>query len=59
MLWNFAALAAAGYCLARSIIDLRARRYGWGSAGLLSAAVFLAAPVQTHTVTVDLPVAEL
>lgn len=41
LLWNIAALAAAIYCIAKAVIDLRARRYGWGIVGLLSAAVFL------------------
>lgn len=57
ILWNFAALAAAIYCIAKAVIDLRARRYVWGIVGLLSAAVFLLTPIQTHAVKVDLPVA--
>lgn len=57
LLWNIAALAAAIYCIAKAVIDLRARRYGWGIVGLLSAAVFLLTPIQTHAVKVDLPVA--
>jgi len=57
LLWNIAALAAAVYCVAKAVIDLRARRYVWGVVGLLSAAVFLVMPIQTHAVKVDLPVA--
>jgi hypothetical protein len=57
LLWNVAALAAAVYCVLKAVSDLRARRYVWGIVGLLSAAVFLATPIQTHAVKVDLPVA--
>lgn len=56
-LWNFAALAAAIYCMGKAVIDLRARRYGWGIVGLLTAVVFLVTPIQTHAVKVDLPAA--
>jgi hypothetical protein len=56
-LWNIGALAAAIYCIAKAVIDLRARRYGWGIVGLLSAVVFLMTPIQTHAVKVDLPAA--
>lgn len=56
-LWNFAALAAGIYCVAKAVIDFRTGKYGWGVIGLLSAAVFLVAPIQTHAVKVDLPMA--
>jgi hypothetical protein len=56
-LWNFAALAAGIYSISKAVIDLRARRYGGGVIGLLSAVVFLIVPIQTHAVKVDLPVA--
>ena len=56
-LWSFAAVAAAIYCTVKAIIDLRARKYGWGIVGLLSAVVFLTTPIQTHAVKVDLPAA--
>jgi hypothetical protein len=55
--WNFAALAAAIYCMAKAVVDFRARRYGWGIVGLLSAVVFLVTPVPTHAVKIDLPLA--
>lgn len=55
-MWNIAALVAAVYCVATAVINLRARRYVWGIVGLLSAAVFLVTPIQTHAVKVDLPV---
>lgn len=57
LLWNIAALAAVIYCIAKAVIDLRARRYGWAIIGLLSAVVFLVTPIQTHAVKIDLPVA--
>jgi hypothetical protein len=56
-LWSIAALLAAIYCLTKAVIDLRAGRYVWGVVGLISAAVFMLTPVQTHAVKVDLPVA--
>lgn len=55
LLWAFATLLAAVYCIIKAIIDLRARRYAWGILGLASAAVFLLAPIQTHAVKMDLP----
>jgi hypothetical protein len=55
MLWfTIAALAAAAYCISRSIVDLRAKRYLWGAFGVLSAVFFIIAPVQTHAVKLDL-----
>ncbi len=56
-LWDMAALAAAIYCLTKAVMDLRSRRYGWGLLGLISVAVFLLTPIQTHVVTLDLPAA--
>ncbi|WP_242184974.1 hypothetical protein [Sphingomonas sp. CARO-RG-8B-R24-01] len=58
VVWNIAALAAAIYCLVKAVMDLRARRYGWGIVGLVSAVVFLVTPIQTRAVKIDLPVAE-
>ena len=55
LIWNLAALGAAIYCIAKAVIDLRARKYGWGIVGLLSAVVFLLTPIQTHAVKIDLP----
>ena len=54
LLWKIAALAAGIYCLAKAVIDLCARRYGWGIIGLLSGVVFFVKPIQTHAVKVDL-----
>jgi hypothetical protein len=55
ILWPVAASAAAIYCIAKALIDLRARRYAWGIVGLASAAVLLLTPIQTHAVKIDLP----
>jgi hypothetical protein len=55
--WLFASGAAAIYCIARAIFDLRQKRYVWAAFGLISAGVLLLTPVKTHAVKVDLPVA--
>lgn len=55
-LWNFAALGAGIFCIARSVVDLRGRKYAWGILGLASAVIFLLTPLQTHVVKIDLPV---
>lgn len=54
-LWMLALAAAGFYCLARGIVDLRARRYGWAVAGLASAAILLTVPIPSHAVKIDLP----
>jgi hypothetical protein len=54
--WNAAALVAVTYCLIKGVLDLRARRFVWGIAGLLSAAIILVTPIETHAVKVDLPI---
>lgn len=53
-LWMLALAAAGLYCLARGIVDLRARRYGWALAGLVSAAAILTVPIPSHAVKIDL-----
>lgn len=58
LFWSFAALGATIYCIVQAVINFRERRYVWGSIGLLSAAVFLLSPVQTHSVVIDLSAAE-
>lgn len=55
--WMAALLAVIVYCVVQSIRDFRARRYLWGSAAAMSAAVLVMMPVQSHVVTVDLPLA--
>jgi len=57
ILWTFAALVATIYCIAKAVIDLRAGRYVWSALGFGGAVVLAMMPVQTHSVTVDLPVA--
>ncbi|MES2055396.1 MAG: hypothetical protein V4564_05595 [Pseudomonadota bacterium] len=57
LIWTIAALVAGIYCIARSVVDLRQRKYAWGALGLISAAVFLLAPVPSHEVSVTLPIA--
>ncbi|MBB3874262.1 hypothetical protein [Sphingomonas aquatilis] len=44
------------YCLARGIIDLRARRYGWGLIGVFSAILLFLIPIPTNVIKLDLPV---
>ncbi len=55
--WMAALLAVTMYCVVQSIRDFRARRYLWGSAAAISAALLVLMPVQSHVVTVDLPLA--
>jgi len=57
LVWSFAALAAATYCIARAIVDIRQRKYVWGILGIASAIVFMLAPIQTHAIKIDLPAA--
>ena len=45
------------YCLARGIIDLRARRYGWGLIGVFSAVLLFSISISTNAIKVGLPVA--
>ena len=52
-LWSFAALPAGIYCIARAVVDLRLRKYGWGLFGIVSAAIFLLMPIHTHAVKFD------
>ncbi|MEO5493893.1 MAG: hypothetical protein ABIR08_07680 [Sphingomonas sp.] len=52
-------LAAFLFCLIRAVIDLRARRLGWGVAGLIVCGLLAwgsMTPISTHAVKVDLPV---
>lgn len=57
ILWTLAALVATIYCIAKAVIDLRAGKYAWSALGFASAVVLATMPVQTHSVTVDLPAA--
>ncbi len=48
-------MGAAIYCLARSIADLRQRRYGWAVAGAIAALVLFSMPIPSHAIKIDLP----
>ena len=54
--WTIVAIAAAAYCIARGVVDLRQRRYAWGAIGIFAGAAILLTPVQTHAVKMDLPI---
>lgn len=53
--WAVALLLSGAYCILRAVFDLRQKRYLWGAAGLVAAAIILIAPVPTHSI--DLPTA--
>jgi hypothetical protein len=53
--WVLAGLAAAIYCLARGIMDLRQGAMAWGVLGILSALVILSAPTAIHILSIRVP----
>ena len=53
--WLLASGIAGTYCLVRAIVDLWQRQYVWAALGLVSGAVLLLTPVQTHAVKIELP----
>jgi hypothetical protein len=53
--WLWLGTVAGVFCVVRGIADLRARRYLWGSLGVLAGLALLLIPVQTHVVKFDLP----
>jgi hypothetical protein len=53
--WVIVSFAAAAYCLARGIVDLRQRRFAWGALGIVSGILIMTVPIQTHAVKYDLP----
>ncbi len=55
MFWMLAGLCAGIYCIARAIRDFRDGNYIWTVLGILSGAVFLLTPIQSHAVKIDLP----
>ncbi len=57
LIWTIAAGFAGIYCIVRAFGDLKKRRYVVGALALISALIFLLAPVETHKMTVTLPVA--
>lgn len=51
-------LVLAGlYCLARGVMDLRAKRWVWGVLGIVAGIAIMAAPIPTQ-VQVELPAAQ-
>jgi|GEM_PF-2008810 len=51
-------LVAFVFCLVRTVLDFRARRFGWAYAGLAVSGLLLCAlltPIQTHAVKVAFP----
>ncbi|HWU73816.1 MAG TPA: hypothetical protein VN137_10020 [Sphingomonas sp.] len=58
MILGVATLVAFLFCFVRMVVDLRARRFGWATAGLIVSGLLLwgcLTPVETHAVKVDLP----
>jgi len=54
-------LVLAGlYCLARGVMDLRAKRWVWGVLGIVAGIAIMAAPIPTETraISIDLPAAQ-
>jgi hypothetical protein len=41
MMWLIISLLAAAYCIARSIVDFRARRFVWGTLGVVAGGALL------------------
>lgn len=55
--FSMAALGTVAiYCIAQAVRDLRAKRYVWAVAGLVSALVLVSIPIPSHAVKIDLPV---
>ncbi len=49
-------MALAGvFCLVRSILDFREKRYVLGVLGLVSGGIILLTPIPTHAIKIDLP----
>lgn len=56
MIWALAAGFAGIYCIIRAFGDFKQRKYVMGTLALMSALIFLLAPVESHKVTVTLPI---
>jgi hypothetical protein len=54
-LWFWAGLAAAIYCLARGIMDLRQGAVAWGVIGIASAVVIVSTPNPAHILSIHVP----
>ncbi|RSY89715.1 hypothetical protein DAH66_03470 [Sphingomonas koreensis] len=48
-------LFAAAFCVARLVIELRAKRWWWALAAAVSAIGIVTVPIPTHAVKIDLP----
>jgi hypothetical protein len=48
-------LAASLYCLARSAMDFRQRRFIWGAIGIACAALLLLTPLENRASKYDVP----
>lgn len=59
-LWMAALTAVIVYCVVQVNRGFHAKRHGWAAAAALAivAALFLAMPVQTHVVKIDLPISD-
>lgn len=57
LLWSAVLCSAALYCIVRGLQDLRQKQYVWGALGITSGLILLLVPIQTHAVTVTLPMA--
>jgi hypothetical protein len=53
--WITALSLVSLFCLIRGVLDLKAKRYLFGVLGLLSGIMLVLMPVQSHSVSVDLP----
>jgi len=53
--WILAALAAAIYCIARGVVDLRQRRFAWGALGIACGLLLSLTPIESQAVKYDLP----
>ena len=53
--FTIVAIAAAAYCIARAVIDLREKRFVWAAIGAVVGAAILFTPIQTHAIKVELP----
>ena len=56
-MFDFALLAILAYCVIQIVRDLRRRNYGMAALGLACTAALAFAPIQTHAVKIDLPMA--
>ena len=53
MPWLVALHAAAIFCIARGVADIRSNRYVWGALRVSSAAILLLTPIPSQAVKVN------